>query len=625
MNDRGSDPAGAAAQRLLLGDFVLDLNAGELLAANGELAGLRRQALEVLLVLGRRHGQVVGKDELMRAVWPNVIVGEGSLTQAVADLRRVLGDTEHRIVRHVARRGYMLVPDPAAPARADVAGMSGAEAGVVGPTLPPGAAEAAGGSAAAAPAATTASLHAARALVASAGAPGSARADRMPTLLLLFGVVVAIVALAVLGTGWLGRRDAAPGWRAPSDLARMPLAKEVPPLSIVVLPLAVEGASEDTAWLADALHGDLVIEVARLQGSLVISRDTAATYKGRVVDPRQVARELGVRHVVQGSLRREGATIRLNLVLIDGETGAQRWAEVFTADRAALAQTLGDFAVAVERTLAGALWRSTAESRAALSPVEVGADDLAMQGFALWYRGVTRENLVAARALFDRAVAMDPDSARGWAGVHFTTTNLLLNGWAEDRAAALRRAEEAAANLERVDRDGSYAYSAKAFLLFVKRDFPAMLRHTEEWSARYRLPLAFGAHGGALILGGRFDDAVPVIERALRLGPRDPFRFEWQYRLATAHFGAGRYELAREWSQAAANTNPAAVYPPIHAAALQRLGRLEEAQRAFDEHMQRYPDFRASHVLTRLPGSEPAHAAMREQLLVSLRALGLRD
>lgn len=627
MNDRASDPAGIPAQRLQLGAFVLDLGAGELLAADGELAGLRRQALEVLLVLGRRAGQVVGKDELMHAVWPNVIVGEGSLTQAVADLRRVLGDTEHRTVRLVARRGYMLVPDPVVPARAEPAWLSAAAAGAVALDAPQVAAGAADGSVARTLAAARSATSAPTAAAGSTLAPAPAHGDRRSALLVLLGVVVAIAALAVLavlavqGMAWLGRGDAAPGWRSPADLARTPLAKELPPLSIVVLPLAVEGTSADAAWLADALHGDLVIEVARLQGSHVISRDTAATYQGRAVDPRQVARELGVRHLVQGSLRQEGATIRLNLALVDGETGVQRWAETFTAERAELARSVADFAVAIERTLAGALWRSTVESRAALSPDEVGADDLAMQGFALWYRGVTRENVTAARALFDRAVAIDPDSARGWAGVHFTTTNLLFNNWAAD----LRRAEQAAAHLERVDRDGSYAYSAKAFLLFVKRDFPAMLRHTEEWSTRYRLPLAFGAHGAALILGGRFDDAVPVIERALRLGPRDPFRFEWQTRLAMAHFGAGRYELAREWSQAAANTNPAAVFPPLHAAALHRLGRIDEAQRAFDEHLQRHPGFKARHVLTRLPGSEPAHVEMRERLLFSLRALGLRD
>ena len=247
------------------------------------------------------------------------------------------------------------------------------------------------------------------------------------------------VALAALIAARAGRSPGSPGaraappWQSPADLARAPLPRDVPALSIIVLPLAIESEAQATEWLADALHGDLVIEVARLHNSLVIARDTAATYKGKAVDPRQVAREMGVRHVVRGSLRQEGTNIHLNLALIDGDTGVQRWAETFGTERARLGQTVGDFAVEIERTLAGELYRTTAERRALLSPAEVTADDLAMQGFALWYRGVTRENVLAARALFERALAMDPDSVRAWAGIHFTGSNLLFNNWTDDR------------------------------------------------------------------------------------------------------------------------------------------------------------------------------------------------
>ena len=219
---------------------------------------------------------------------------------------------------------------------------------------------------------------------------------------------------------------------------------------------------------------------------------------------------------------------------------------------------------------------------------------------------------------------MNPDSARAWGGIHFTTTAVLSNAWTDDRPAAARRAEQAAANLERLDRDGNYTYSSKTFLLFLKRDFPSMLRNTTEWSGRYRLPLAFGAHGAALLMNGRFDEAVPVLERTLRLGPRDPFRAEWQYRLALAHFGAGHYELARDWSQTAATTNAALVWPPIHAAALHRLGRHDEARQAFAEHMRRHPGFTAAQATSRLPSQEAGFVQARERLLGSLHELGLR-
>ncbi|MBK7793502.1 MAG: tetratricopeptide repeat protein [Betaproteobacteria bacterium] len=141
------------------------------------------------------------------------------------------------------------------------------------------------------------------------------------------------------------------------------------------------------------------------------------------------------------------------------------------------------------------------------------------------------------------------------------------------------------------------------------------------------LPIADGlaSLGGALNFNGRFDEAVPALERALRLGPRDPFRAEAQYRLALAHFGAGRYPLALEWSQTATTTNSALPWPPIHAAALHRLGKVDAAQQAFDEHMRRHPAFTASQIKLRLPSDEPVFAEARERLIASLRPLGLRD
>lgn len=589
-------PADApGARRLRLGRCTLDLDAGELLDAQGEIGTLRRQALALLLVLGRRAGQVVGKDELMAEVWPRVVVGEGSLTQAIAEVRRALGDDDHRLVRTVARRGYRLVPDgEAAP-------------GDAAETLPQDGPAAADGPSGLAP------------------PPGPAAAAPMAT-----GPAArlgaALLALLVVTVALLALRHAAPLWQTPADLARTPLPREAPALSVVVLPLALENESAGNAWMAEALHGDLVTAIARQAGAHVVARDTAATYRGREVDPRAVARELGVRHVVRGSLRQEGGVVHLNLGLVDGDSGVQRWADTFAIDRAQLAQAVGDFAVAVERTLTPALVTSTAERRAAvLSPTEVTADDLAMQGFALWARGVSRDNVLAARELFEQALRLDPDSLRAWQGLQFTTANQLLNGWTDDPAATVRRTEDVATQLERLDPEGSQTYSAKAFRLFRLRDFPALLGVTTAWTERYRLPLAFGAHGAALIANGRFDEAVPVLERALRLGPRDPFRAEWQYRLALAHFGAGRYELARQWSRSAADTNARLVWPPLHAAALLRMGRRDEAQQAFDEHRRRHPDFRAAQVRTRVPSDEPRNAELRERLVASLRELGMKD
>ncbi len=583
----------AADQRLHLGEFGARPGSGELLTRDGQLAGLRRQALDVLLVLGRGAGQVVTKDELMRKVWPDLVVGEGSLAHAVVDIRQVLGDADHLRVRTVARRGYMLVPDaPRQPPTIDErrAGQPTADPPSAVPPLadpPP-----------AAPAVT----------------------DRSGRATAVMGAVCGLLVLAVMA--WLAAGSGQPPWQSPAAAAHRPLPEQIPALSMAVMPLTLEGDTSDIEWLADALHGDLITELTRIapqKSGLVIARDTMATYKGKAADSREVAREMGVRHVIRGSLRRQGEQIRLNLALVDGESGTQQWAETFVADRAALPQTLGEFAMQIDRALQGELYRASAARRAHLSVAQVSADDLAMRALALWFRGFNRENVTQALAMMERAATLDPDSIRAWHGVTFMSLHSALNGWASDRAAALKRVDVAAAQLERIDRDGHSTYNAKTIQLFVKGDTAAMLRHTRAWTERHAVAIAFGAHGSALMFNGHFDEAVRAEERALRLSPRDPFRAEWQYRMAMAHFAAGRHELARDWAQTAIVTNPGLRWPPVHAAALWQLGQRDAARQAVAEYEARHGRFEPAQALPRLPGNEPRWVAARELLLASLR------
>jgi len=496
--------------KLQLGGLLLDLDAGELLDAGGAPAtGLRRQALEVLLVLGRRAGQVVGKDDLMAAVWPRVVVGEGSLTQAIAEVRRALGDSGHRLVRNVPRRGYMLVPD------------------------------------------------------------------------------------------------------TPAD---------APPLSIVVLPLAFEGAADDDEWLADALHGDLIVELSRLHGSVVIARDTAAAYPGAGADPRQVARELRVRHVVQGRLRREGSAIRITLALVDGQSGAQRWTEAFVFERARLAQAVADCAQRLGTPLYSELVQATVAQRASLSPLEVTADDLAMRAVSRWMRRIAPETSAEGLQLAERALALDPDCLRAWNAASVITLHGMANGWLPDRAAALARLEQAAAEIERLDPGGFYSHQSRVIVAYAHGDAVTMLRLTTSWKQRHRQPNAHGAYGMAALVNGMSDEAVAALEFALQLSPRDSIRAEWQWRIAMAHYMAGRDELAVDWGFTAADTNPALAWPAIHAAALWQLGQADEARSVLAAHLARHAMPDAAQLARRLPGSHERLVQARERLLASLRA-----
>lgn len=586
MNERVSD-RGLAANRLHVGSFVLDLAAGELLTCDGRLAGLRRQALDVLLVLGAHAGQVVTKDELMRRVWPDVVVGDGSLTQAIADIRRVLGDHTHALVRNVARRGYMLVPagPPQAPALS-------AQLPQPAPTVT-------------------------RSTATASEPPRRPRWAVLPTLLVL---------LVLLGIGaWLAIAGRGEAWLTPSSAGRPLLPEHAPALSVAVLPLTVEGDSKDVEWLADALHGDLITELGRSPDTWLIARDTMASFKGQANDPRRVARELGVRHVVHGSLRREGEQIRLNFALVDGQSGVQRWAQAFVAPRAELPLVLADLAVRIERALLPELFHAGAARRAAMSPDQVGADDLAMRGIALWHRGLSKDNVLQGLSLLERAVTLDPGSIRAWGGISAMTVHGLLNGWLPDRAAALKRLAEVTAELERLDREGQATYNVKTVNAFLAGDVAAMLQVTSPWTERHRTPWALGAHGFALMLNGRFDESAQALQLALRLSPRDTLRADWQYRLAMAHFAAGRLELGHEWARTAALTNPGLRWPPVHVAADWELGRTNAARQAMAEFLARHGEVTPEQLRRRLPGDDSRFAPARDRLAKALAAAGSQE
>lgn len=575
MSDRTAADEAAAASRLPLSTLTLDLGRSELLGADGRPAPLRRQALEVLLLLGRRVNQVVTKDELMAVVWPEVVVGDGSLAAAVADIRRVLGDADHRLVRNVARRGYMLVADEA-----------GASAEL-------------------------------RVTPSGTGAP-PAPMTLAPRRRALVTLLVVLVLLAGGGALWLTDRG------ADRTTALDGLPRDLPKVSIVVLPLTVDGSAAEVGWFADALLDDLIAETARIYESFVIGRDTALTYKGRDIDPRAVARELGVRWVVRGRVRYGDDRVRLAVELVDGETGAQRWSDTLDAERSELRLMLDEYANRLARLLQIEIYASNAARSLKLTPTEIQADDLAMQGMALWFRGLTRENVLQAIERFERAVALDPRSLQGWAGVNFATLHANLNGWLPDREAAQRRVAEASKRVEQIDPDSHNGYMARVIRAFSKKDWPQMLAQCEPWMQRHRLAHTFGSCGAALIFNDRPDDAVVALERALRLSPREPFRAEWQYRLALAHYIAGRYEPARDWGATAQRANPGLNWPPIHAAALVELGDRTAAQQAFDEFAAQHPKMDSAALIARLPGTTPRYVAARERLVDSLRVLGLR-
>jgi TolB-like protein len=398
-----------------------------------------------------------------------------------------------------------------------------------------------------------------------------------------------------------------------------------PRLSLVVLPLAGEGDAQDAGWFTDVLSSDLTIELGRLSGAFVISRESAWTYKGKQADPREVSRDLNVRYVVRGTVRRTGNDVRLHLALIDGETGAQRWAEQSKLDRSNLERSLEQVAARMSRTLGVELYRAEGQRAAAMKPEQVEADDLAMQGWSVWYRGISRENSLEAARLFEAAVAQDRDSIRGWAGVGLVWGNAVTMGYAPDPKAALARRQEAVKQLERLDPNDAMTLMARTGGFWFAGDFKGLLRLTQ--TIVERVPNnPFGFHYLALahLNLGRFEECVAPARQAILLGPRDSQIAAYRTTLALCHFMAEAYASAAEEAQLAVQSNTALAGPAlVLAASLARDGKAEEARRIVETRRGKDPRFQSAAIERVLAGAEPRLSSGKERLVSTLKSLGV--
>jgi TolB-like protein len=210
----------------------------------------------------------------------------------------------------------------------------------------------------------------------------------------------------------------------------------------VVLPFTNLGGDPDQEYFADGLTEDLTTDLSRLDGSFVIARNTAFTYKNKPMDVRQIGRDLGVRYVLEGSVRRSADLVRVNAQLIDAETRAHLWAERFDRPGSSLIEMQNEITAGIASTLRVRLVDIESRRGQRERPDNPDATDLAMRGWALIYASQTRDNNAAARRLFEKALQIDPQVASALTGLGFTHIRDVLNRWTDAYGDHLQRADE---------------------------------------------------------------------------------------------------------------------------------------------------------------------------------------
>ena len=394
-------------------------------------------------------------------------------------------------------------------------------------------------------------------------------------------VALAVIAVVVFGMlGWQSKQPNKPE-------ARIVFSSDKP--SIAVLPFDNMSGDPEQEYFADGITEDLTTDLSRISGLFVIARNSSFSYKGRAVDVRTVSNELGVRYVLEGSVRRSGDQIRINAQLADGSNGVQLWAERFDG-------TLADvFALQdhVNRSIVAALEvKLTLDDKQALEKVETDnpeAYDLLLLGLEQVHLR-TRESNIQARKLFKQAATIDPGYARAYANISMTHGNDALFNWTIDRADSIRLGLEFADKAIAIDNSLVQGHQTRSVINLLKREHQIALEEAKKTIRLYpdyvdgQATLAF-----IQSYSGLLEDALGSLQRAKKINPRSTgIYLEIEGR---SLFLLGRYDEALSALEEAAQRNPA-VYR-IHlllAATYAELGYREDAAWSIDEALSINPE-----------------------------------
>jgi TolB-like protein len=371
---------------------------------------------------------------------------------------------------------------------------------------------------------------------------------------------IAIGALAIAGGAWWLWPVTKPSPPAVAATTTTAQPLQAPRLSIVVLPFANLSSDTDQQYFADGITEDLTTDLSRIADMFVISRNTAFTYLNKPVETKQIGRELGVRYVLEGSVRRSGSQIRVNAQLIDAETDAHLWAERFDGD-------MGDlFALQNEVTsrIAVALNLELLGAEAARPTERPDVLDYILRGRAAWNKPPSRERDAEVRSLYERALALDPRSVDAQSWLAGELAGHVMRGLSDSPAIDIKRAEGLAAQALAASPRSPLAHLGKGQVLRAQRRFEEAIPEYETVLASNRnSTFALSALGECKLWTAAFDEAILLQEQAIRLSPRDPIIGAFYNRIGVARMLQSRTNEAIPWLEKARSANPG--IPGYHA------------------------------------------------------------
>jgi adenylate cyclase len=405
-------------------------------------------------------------------------------------------------------------------------------------------------------------------------------------------IAATIVAAVIAAVGWAWPRLPTALWSSRGPPLEATEVKPAPRLSIVVLPFANLSTDPDYEYVADAITDDLTTDLSRISDSFVIARTTAFTYKGKAIDVRQVARELAVRYVLEGSVRRQADQVHVNVQLLDGQSGAHVWADRLDIGRRDIVEGEEQITTGLASRLQLEIVHAAARTMDQETGANPEAQDLVLRARALSMRPFSRVHREENLRAWEQALTANPRSTTAQIGVASILVANVGDGFSNSVESDLARSEQLLLEVIQREPNRSWAHQVMGWLRrFQNRPAEAM--------AEYRTAIVLDPNnvgavreiGQLLRSTGEPAEAIPYLERSLRLDPRNLGAFAAPNNLGWCHFMLGHLDEAKDFFVKARAANPQAWFVHLGlAAVLGQQGDIAAAKLALAESLKLNPE-----------------------------------
>ena len=393
--------------------------------------------------------------------------------------------------------------------------------------------------------------------------------------------------------------------------------------SIAVLPFQNMSGDEEQEYFSDGITEDIITALSRVRRFFVIARNSTFAHKGKSPDIRNVARDLGVRYVLEGSVRKASNRIRLTAQLLDGTSGSHLWAERYDRNL----EDIFDLQDELTQTIVGAIepeLNKAEQARARLKkPENLGVWDIYQRGMSDLHK-LTEQSLPDAEAMLSRVTGIDPDFAAAFAGLANVHYYKLVLGFTEDPESTRGEALAAGRKAVALDHEDADAHCAVGRGYLSNRMFDdATAEFQEALGINPSHALAHYSLGATYVFRGQPEQSLPHLENAIRLSPHDANMGSFLVRKAQALLYLHRHEEAVEWARRALRLpNFQWSRNVMLISALAHLGQIDAARSALDELLQRIPNFSAQYALDHSPWLDDEHF---RHMIDGLRKAGLPE